>query len=69
MARSEAKTQKPKGSKPIYNARAKQTPDSDMMITIGAAWPFNEGDGLVVKLQQTPTQWDGSFILVPPKED
>jgi hypothetical protein len=39
------------------------------MMTIGAAWPFNEGDGLVVKLQMVPTQWSGDFILVPPKDE
>ena len=59
----------PKGNRPVYIARAKQTPDSDVMVTIGAAWPFNEGDGLVVKLQLLPTQFDGSFVLLPPKDD
>ena len=58
-----------KGSKPTYIARAKQTADSDVMVTIGAAWPFKEGNGLVVKLQLTPTNWNGDFILVEPKED
>ena len=58
----------PKGNRPVYIARAKQTPDSDMMVTIGAAWPFNEGDGLVVSLTLIPTNWDGKFILVPPKD-
>lgn len=61
--------EKPKGNKPVYNARVRQTPDSDVMMTIGAAWPFNEGDGLVVRLHMTPTNWDGTFILVPPKEE
>jgi len=61
--------EKPKGNKPVYNARVRQKPDSDVMMTIGAAWPFNEGDGLVVRLQMTPTNWDGTFILVPPKEE
>ena len=57
-----------KGNKPVYIARAKQSPDSEFMTTIGAAWPFNEGDGLVVKLHSVPTDWKGDFILVPPKE-
>lgn len=57
------------GRKPQYIARAKQHPDSEFMQTIGAAWAFREGDGLVVKLQFIPAQnWDGSFILVAPKE-
>jgi hypothetical protein len=63
------KTEKPKGSRPVYNARAKQNPDKDFMVTIGAAWPFDQGDGLVVQLHLVPTNWDGKFILVPPKND
>ena len=35
---------------------------------IGAAWTFKEGEGYVVRLTSIPTQWDGSFILVPPKD-
>lgn len=75
MARQPARTeQRPEssgngnGRKPQYIARAKQAPDSEFMQTIGAAWPFKEGDGLVVKLQFVPTNWDGSFILVTPRE-
>jgi len=64
-----ANTEMPRGNKPLYIARAKQTPDSEVMVTIGAAWPFNQGDGLVVKLQTVPTQWAGDFILVPPKDE
>lgn len=60
---------KPRGNRPTYIARAKQAPDSDVMTTIGAAWPFNQGDGLVVKLQFVPTNWNGDFILVPPMGD
>ena len=59
--------EKPKGGRPVYHVRAKQGPDSDFMTTIGAAWPFNQGDGLVVKLNFLPL--DGQFILVPPKAD
>jgi hypothetical protein len=64
-----AQGERPRGNKPLYIARAKQTPDSEVMVTIGAAWPFNEGDGLVVKLQMVLTQWSGDFILVTPKEE
>ena len=64
-----AKGDRPRGNKPLYIARARQTPESEVMVTIGAAWPFNEGDGLVVKLQMIPTQWSGDFILVAPKEE
>jgi hypothetical protein len=64
-----ANTTRARGNKPLYIARARQTPESEVMVTIGAAWPFNEGDGLVVKLQMIPTQWSGDFILVTPKEE
>jgi hypothetical protein len=64
-----AKGDRPRGNKPLDIARARQTPESEVMVTIGAAWPFNEGDGLVVKLQMIPTQWSGDFILVTPKEE
>lgn len=60
---------KPKGNKPVFIARAKQDPDNEFMVTIGAAWPFENGEGYVVHLQQTPVQWDGSFILIRPKEE
>ncbi len=45
----------PKGNKPKYIARAKKEDDSDYMQTIGAAWPFKEGEGLVIKLDLMPT--------------
>ena len=64
---AQVKEEKPKGNKPVYNVRARQGPDSEFMTTIGAAWPFNEGDGLVVKLNFLPL--DGQFILVPPKAE
>ncbi|WP_424363085.1 hypothetical protein [Methylocystis parvus] len=57
---------KAKGSRPVYHARAKQSPESDYMTTIGAAWQFKEGEGLVVRLNFLPL--DGQFILVPPKD-
>jgi len=57
-----------KGEKPVFNARAKKGPESEYMTTIGAAWAFKEGEGYVVRLESLPVNWDGSFILVPPKE-
>lgn len=57
------------GRKPKYIARAKETPDSDRWITVGAAWDFTEGkDGYAVRLSNLPVQFDGTFILVPPLE-
>lgn len=58
-----------KGSKPSFIARAKKDEKGEYMQTIGAAWDFKEGEGLVVNLHAVPTHWDGTFILVPPKED
>ena len=55
--------------RPVYIARAKESPDSDRWLTIGAAWDFKDGEGYVVRIQSTPLQWDGSFILVPPLEN
>jgi hypothetical protein len=63
-----AQADRPRGNKPVYIARARQTPESEVMVTIGAAWPFNDSDGLVVKLHMMPTQWSGDFILVTSKE-
>jgi hypothetical protein len=57
-----------KGEKPTFNVRARQEPDSEYMTTIGAAWPFKEGTGYVVRLQTVPVKWDGTCVLVPPKE-
>jgi len=57
-----------KGDKPAFNVRARQEPDSEYMTTIGAAWPFKDGTGYVVRLQSLPVKWDGTFVLVPPKE-
>ena len=57
------------GNKPAYIARSKVSDDSDAMQSIGAAWPFKEGDGWVVKLNALPIDWDGTLILVKPKAD
>lgn len=55
-----------KGSRPVFLAKVKQSPDSDYMHVLGAAFKFREGEGLVVKLNLIPTNWDGTFILVAP---
>ena len=49
-----------KGNKPQFIARSKRSEDSDYMQTIGAAWNFKEGEGLVVKLEVVPTDWAAS---------
>ena len=58
-----------KGAKPAYLAKCKQSADSEFMHTLGAAWPFKEGEGLVVKLTTIPVGWDGGMILVKPKAE
>ncbi len=55
--------------KPVYIARAKENPDSDRWMTIGACWDFKDGEGYAVRLNALPTNWDGSFILVEPLKD
>src|SRR5215469_4780702 len=55
---------RPRGSRPVYNARVKIR-DGAQNRTIGAAWRFKEGEGLVATLDLIPPNWDGKFILVP----
>lgn len=57
--------------KPDLIARCKQSPDSDFWITVGAAWSadINGKEGYSVKLHSAPIDWDGSFLLMPPKEE
>lgn len=55
--------------KPVFIARAKEAPDSDRWMTIGACWDFKDGSGYAVRLNSTPTNWDSTFILVPPLKE
>ena len=55
--------------KPVFIARAKETPDNDRWMSIGAVWNFKEGDGYAVRLNCLPTNWDGTMILVAPKDN
>jgi len=67
-AKPAVKQEEKKGDKPALIARAKQSPDSEYWMTIGAAWEF-EKDGktcLSVRLNSIPTNWDHSFVLMPP---
>ena len=49
MAQKQTKTSKQeKGSKPVFNARAKTDPQSDFMITIGAVNRPGIAGGLLV---------------------
>lgn len=66
----EVKEEKEK-RKPDFVVRCKQSPDSDFWNTIGAAWSANINGvtGYSVRLHTVPVNWDGSFLLMPPKED
>ena len=60
----------PEGQKPDYIAKANTRPDSDdpsFWVDVGAAWNYESNDkqGISVRLNATPLNWDGSFILVP----
>jgi hypothetical protein len=52
---------------PDYNARAKI---GEYWSTIGAAWNVKDG-GISLRLNTIPVggEWDGSVLLLPPKED
>ena len=62
-----------RGSRPLYNVRAKtgrkDEHDKDIFMTVGAAWSFNSGDGLNVKIDALPVNFDGFLMLVPPKDE
>jgi hypothetical protein len=47
--------------KPQYIVFARQSPDSDFMVTVGAGWKFE--DGIVLRLDLVPTKWDGVVLL------
>jgi len=59
-----------KGNKPAYLVKAKQSPESDFFVILGAAFKWKNGDGYVVQLHSIPVHnWDGSFILAKPKDE
>lgn len=49
-----------------FAARAKTAPDEDVWFTIGQGWALEGGvPGYMVVLTMTPTNWDGTLLLVP----
>ena len=62
-----------KSTRPGYTVRAKtgrkDESDRDIFVTVGAAWPFGSGDGFNVRLNMLPVNFDGTLMLVPPKEE
>jgi hypothetical protein len=65
------KQEEKKGDKPTLIARAKQAPGSEYWLTIGAAWEFEKNGEICfsVRLNSIPTNWDHSFVLMPPLPD
>jgi hypothetical protein len=69
-----AEAEERRGKRPVYNVRARQGPAADgtpseYFSTVGAVWPWEKGDGFVLKLDFVPLNGDGSFLLVPPKDN
>jgi hypothetical protein len=66
----------PKGAKttrPNYTVRAKtgrkDESDRDIFVTVGAAWPFGSGEGFNVRINMLPVNFDGTLMLIPPKDE
>jgi hypothetical protein len=54
-----------KGEAPDFNVRAKV---GSHWYSCGAAWNVKDG-GISIRLNVLPVgEWDGSFLLLPPKE-
>lgn len=60
-------------NRPAYTVRAKtgrkDESDRDIFVTVGAAWPFGSGEGFNVRRNMLPVGFDGTLMLVPPKEE
>lgn len=60
------------GKRPDFVVRARTEPGVDASFkTIGACWKIevNGEEGLSVKLHSLPINWDGSCMVVVPKEE
>lgn len=74
MAYAKGKKQEetpPEKRHPDFVVRAKQSPDSEYWITIGAAWEANlKGGqkGYSLKINNMPVNWNGDALLMPPLE-
>ena len=62
-----------KANRPAYTVRAKtgrkDGEGNEIFATIGGAWPFNNGEGFNVRINVLPVNFDGTLMLVPPKDD
>jgi hypothetical protein len=52
-----------KDQKPHYVALAKQSVDSELMVTVGVGWKVTDGESIVLRLDLLPTKWDGIVLL------
>jgi hypothetical protein len=52
-----------KDKKPQYIALARQSVDSELMVTVGVGWKVKDGDSIVLRLDLLPTKWDGTVLL------
>lgn len=73
VAKTASKKEDAKNDKrqPDYVVRAKQSPESEYWLTIGAGWiaKFKDGsEGVSVKINNWPTNWNGDCLLMKPKE-
>lgn len=71
MKKAASKKEEEEKRQPDLIARCKQSPDSDYWLTCGAAWiaDINGKKGYSVRLHTLPVNFDGSFLLMPPKEE
>jgi hypothetical protein len=62
-----------RGAKPAFMVRAKtgrqDAQERDIFVTVGAAWPWERGNGYNVKIDTLPVAFDGYLLLAEPKED
>jgi hypothetical protein len=52
-----------KDQRPHYAALAKQSVDSDLMVTVGVAWKVTDSESIVLRIDLLPTKWDGIVLL------
>ena len=52
-----------KDQKSQYVALAKQSVDSEFMVTVGVGWKVKDSDSIVLRLDLLPTKWDGTVLL------
>lgn len=74
MAFNKSKDKEPekeKGKRPDWSLRARQEPGSDFFVSCGSGWNIvvNGKDAISLKITAMPLMTDGSFLLLPPKED